>query len=134
MLSLYFCRAVRVDCPASLYKEKTDYRPPAPQHQGRVPDCPYRVGSLHWHIHLSPGVAEALPDSESRRCGGARFSVPDVQKCRRRFCSARRPLPQGYPTGVLERAPHRHRNLQKSPVRQHRHDRDECGFHLEGHQ
>ena len=25
MLSLYFCRAVRVDCPASLYKEKTDY-------------------------------------------------------------------------------------------------------------
>ncbi len=26
MLSLYFCRAVRVDCPASLYKEKTDYK------------------------------------------------------------------------------------------------------------
>lgn len=25
MLSLYFCRAVRVDCPASLYKEKIDY-------------------------------------------------------------------------------------------------------------
>ena len=25
MLSLYFCRAVRVDCPASLYKERTDY-------------------------------------------------------------------------------------------------------------
>ena len=25
MLSLYFCRAVRVDCPASLYKEKIAY-------------------------------------------------------------------------------------------------------------
>ena len=25
MLSLYFCRAVRVECPASLYKEKIDY-------------------------------------------------------------------------------------------------------------
>ena len=25
MLSLYFCRAVCVDCPASLYKEKIDY-------------------------------------------------------------------------------------------------------------
>ena len=25
MLSLYFCRTVRVDCPASLYKERTDY-------------------------------------------------------------------------------------------------------------
>ena len=28
MLSLYFCRAVRVDCPASLYKEKTYYLHP----------------------------------------------------------------------------------------------------------
>ena len=28
MLYLYFCRAVRVDCPASLYKEKTDYLHP----------------------------------------------------------------------------------------------------------
>ena len=25
MLSLYFCRAVRVECPVSLYKERTDY-------------------------------------------------------------------------------------------------------------
>ena len=29
---------------------------------------------------------------------------------------------------------HRHRDLQKSPVRQHCHDRDKCGLHLEGHQ
>ena len=25
MLSLYFCRTVRVECPVSLYKERTDY-------------------------------------------------------------------------------------------------------------
>ena len=41
---------------------------------------------------------------------------------------------QGHPAGVFERAPHRHRNLQKSHVRQHCHDRDKCGLHLEGHQ
>ena len=29
---------------------------------------------------------------------------------------------------------HRHRDLQKSSVRQHCHDRDKCGLHLEGHQ
>ena len=34
----------------------------------------------------------------------------------------------------FERAPHRHRDLQKSPVRQHCHDRDKCGLHLKGHQ
>lgn len=66
--------------------------------------------------------------------GGVRFGVPDVQKCRRRFYSVRRPLPQGHPAGVLERAPHRHRDLQKSSVRQHCHDRDKCGLHLERHQ
>lgn len=42
------------------------YRPPDPQHQGRIPDCPYRAGSLHRHIHFSPGVAEALSDFEIR--------------------------------------------------------------------
>ena len=60
-----------------------------PQHQGRIPDCPYRAGSLHRYIHFSPGMAEALPDSESRRCGGVRFGVTDVQKCRRGVCSVR---------------------------------------------
>ena len=25
---------------------KTEYRPPDPQHQGRIPYCPYRAGSL----------------------------------------------------------------------------------------
>ena len=38
---------------------KTEYRPPDPQHQGRIPDCPYRAGSLHRYIHFSPGVADA---------------------------------------------------------------------------
>ena len=28
MLPFTFCRAVRVECPASLYKEKTDYLHP----------------------------------------------------------------------------------------------------------
>ena len=36
---------------------------------------------------LSPGVAEALPGSEIWGYGGIRFSIPDVQKCRRRFYS-----------------------------------------------
>ena len=101
---------------------------------GRITNCPHYTGSLHRDIYFSPGMAEALPDSESRRCGSVRFGVPDVQKCRRGFCSVRRPLPQGHPAGVLERAPHRHRDLQKSPVRQHCHDRDKCGLHLEGYQ
>ena len=48
---------------------KTEYRPPDPQHQGRIPDCPYRAGSLHRHIHFSPGVAEALSDFEIRGYG-----------------------------------------------------------------
>ena len=48
--------------------------------------------ALHRYIYLSPGVAEALPGSEIRGYGGIRFSIPDVQKCRRRFCSVRRPL------------------------------------------
>lgn len=72
---------------------KTEYRPPDPQHQGRIPDCPYCAGSLHRHIHHPPGMDEALPDSEIWGYGGVRFSVPDVQKCRGRFCPVRKPLP-----------------------------------------
>lgn len=56
-------------------------------------DCPYRTGSLHWYIYLSPGMAEALSDSKIWGYGGVRFGVPNVQKCRRGFCSVRRPLP-----------------------------------------
>ena len=48
--------------------------------------------ALYWHIYLSSRVAEALPGSEIRGYGDIRFSIPDVQKCRRRFYSVRRPL------------------------------------------
>ena len=94
---------------------------------------PYRTGSLHC-TSIFARMAEALSDSKIWGYGGVRFGVPNVQKCRRGFTLYEDLYHKGIRLVFLKEHHIDTETYKKSPVRQHCHDRDECGLHLEGHQ
>ena len=107
MLSLYFCRAVRVDRPVSLYKEKIAY----------TGTSITRPEWLKLYRILKSGDIEVF-DSVSRMSRNAEEGFTLYEDL--------------YHKGI--RLVFLKEDLQKSPVRQHCHDRDKCGFHLGRHQ
>ena len=113
MLSLYFCRAVRVDCPASLYKEKIDY----------TGTSTTRPEWLKLYRILRAGDMVVF-DSVSRMSRNAEEGFALYEDL----------YHKGIRLVFLKEHHIDTETYKKSPVRQHRHDRDKCGFHLERHQ